>query len=90
MSTQVSLAFTKQFETDVHNAYQRMGSKLRNAVRTKNNVIGSSTVFQKVGKGSASGKARHGLVPVMSIDHTPIECELRDYYAGDWVFNWWT
>ncbi len=85
MSTQVSNAFSKQFEADVHQAYQRQGSKLRNTVRTKNNVKGSSTVFQKVGKGIASGKARHGMVPVMSIDHTPVECELHDYYAGDWV-----
>ena len=85
MSTQVSEAFIKQFEADVHLAYQQNGSKLKNTVRYKNNVKGSSTVFQKVGKGSASVKARHGLVPVMSLDHSPVECELRDYYAGDWV-----
>ena len=57
MSTQVSEAFVKQFEADVHLAYQQSGSKLKNTVRYKNNVKGSSTVFQKVGKGSASGKA---------------------------------
>ncbi len=85
MSTQVSQSFVKNFEADVHLAYQQMGSKLKNTVRYKNNVIGSSTIFQKVGKGVASGKARHGLVPVMSIDHSPVECELQDYYAGDWV-----
>jgi hypothetical protein len=48
-------------------------------------VQGSSTVFQKVGKGSASTKARHGKVPVMNVDHEPIECMLLDFYAGDWV-----
>ena len=85
MSTQVSESFIKQFEADVHLAYQQNGSKLRNTVRSKNNVKGSSTVFQKVGKGSASQKARHGLVPVMSLDHSPVECELQDFYAGDWV-----
>lgn len=85
MSTQVSQSFVKQFESDVHLGYQLAGSKLKNTVRYKNNVQGSSTVFQKVGKGVASQKARHGLVPVMSLDHTPIECELQDYYAGDWV-----
>lgn len=85
MSTQVSEAFRKQFESDVHLAYQQMGSKLKNTVRYKNNIQGSSTVFQKVGKGVASGKARHGLVPVMSLDHSPVECELQDFYAGDWV-----
>ena len=64
MSTTIDQAFIKQFEQEVHQAYQRMGSKLRNTVRVKNGVQGSSTVFQKVGKGSASTKARHGKVPV--------------------------
>jgi len=85
MSTSVDQSFVKQFEAEVHQAYQRTGSKLRNTVRTKGNVKGSSTTFQKVGKGTASTKARHGKVPVMNIDHTPVECVLVDYYAGDWV-----
>jgi hypothetical protein len=81
----VSNAFVKQFEKDVHVAYQQMGTKLRSSVRSKNNIIGSSTTFQKVGKGSASTKDRHGLVPTMNLDHTPVECTLADYYAGDWI-----
>ncbi|MBI1206772.1 MAG: hypothetical protein GC191_05720 [Azospirillum sp.] len=85
MSTSVTQAFIKQFEREVHEAYQRMGSKLRASVRSKNSVQGASTVFQKVGKGIASTKARHGAVPVMNLDHTPVECTLADYYAGDWV-----
>jgi hypothetical protein len=85
MSTSISQAFVRQFEREVHEAYQRLGSKLRNCVRTKNNVQGSSTTFQKVGKGTASTKARHGQVPVMNVDHTPVECDLADFYAGDWV-----
>jgi len=68
MSTTVDLAFVKQYEREVHEAYQRMGSKLRNTVRNKNNVKGSSTTFQKVGKGAASTKTRHGKVPVMNVD----------------------
>ena len=85
MSTSVELSFVKNFEAEVHLQYQQMGSKLRNTVRTKNNVVGATTTFQKVGKGTASTKARHGKVPVMNVDHTPIECTLQDYYAGDWV-----
>ena len=85
MSTSIAQAFVKQFEREVHESYQRMGSKLRNTVRSKNNVQGASTVFQKVGKGAASTKARHGQVPVMNVDHTPVECSLYDFYAGDWV-----
>lgn len=84
MSTSIDQAFIKEYNAEVHVAYQRMGSKLRDTVRTKNNVTGASTIFQKVGKGTASTKTRHGLVPVMNVDHTPVECILADYYAGDW------
>lgn len=85
MSITVDLAFIKNFEAEVHIQYQQMGSKLRNTVRMKDNVVGATTTFQKVGKGTASTKARHGKVPVMNVDHQPIECVLVDYYAGDWV-----
>jgi hypothetical protein len=85
MSTLITQAFTKQFEAEVFQAFQRMGSKLRGTVRTKTGVIGSSTIFQKVGKGIASTKSRHGNVPVMNLDHSNIEVVMNDYYAGDWV-----
>lgn len=85
MSTSITTAFVKQFEREVHESYQRMGSKLLGAVRSIPNVKGSSTVFQKVGKGTASTKSTHGMVPVMNVSHTSVECALLDYYAGDWV-----
>lgn len=85
MATTISNAFVKQFEREVHEAYQRMGSKLRSTVRNTNNVQGATTTFQKVGKGTASTKATHASVPVMNLDHDAIEISLEDYYAGDWV-----
>ena len=85
MSTTLDQAFIKQFEREVHEAYQRQGSKLRNTVRTISDVNGSSAVFQKVGTGTASTKATHGMVPVMNLAHSNIEVILSDYYAGDWV-----
>lgn len=85
MSTTIPQAFVKQFEAEVFQAYQRTGSKLRGTIRTKSGVIGSSTVFQKIGKGVASTKSRHGNVPVMNLDHSNVEVALADYYAGDWV-----
>jgi len=81
----IDQAFIKQFEREVHEAFQRQGSKLRNTVRTINNVKGSSAVFQKVGTGTASTKVQHAAVPVMSLDHSNVECILEDYYAGDWI-----
>lgn len=85
MSVSIDQAFVKQFQTEVHEAYQRLGSKLRTTVRSKGEVRGSSTVFQRVGRGIAGTKARHGFVPVMNIDHAAVECFLQDFYAGDWV-----
>ncbi len=85
MSTSIDQAFIKQFEREVHEAYQRQGSKLRGTVRNINNVNGATAVFPKVGKGAASTKSTHGMVPVMNLDHTAIECALTDYYAGDWI-----
>lgn len=85
MSLSITQSFIKNFEALVHINYQQMGAKLRPTVRTKDNVIGASTTFQRVGKGTASTKARHGKVPVMNVDHTPVECVLQDFYAGDWI-----
>ena len=85
MSFSIDVSFVKQYEREVHEAYQRKGSKLRGTVRTKNGVRGSSVVFQKIGKGVAGTKTRHGDVPVMNLDHTNVEATLSDYYAGEWI-----
>lgn len=81
----ITVAFIKQFESEVHLAYQQTGTLLRNTVRVKNNVNGSSTVFQKVGKGTASTKARNGTINPMQAKHETCEVTLSDWYAGDWV-----
>ena len=83
MSTTLDQAFIKQFEREVHEAYQRQGSKLRSTVRTISDVNGSSAVFQKVGTGTASTKSTHGMVPVMNLAHSNVEVTLQDFYAGD-------
>ena len=53
MANTIDVAFIKQFESDVHMAYQRMGSKLRNTVRTVGNVAGNVVRFQTIGTGTA-------------------------------------
>ena len=85
MALEITNSFIKQYESDVHMAYQRMGSKLRNTVRVKNGIKGSSTTFQKVGTGSAVQKTRHAELTQMSITHTPVECTLGDWYASDYI-----
>lgn len=85
MSTSIDTAFVAKYESEVKDAYQRRGSKLRGMVRTVNGVVGSTTTFQKIGSGEAAQKTRHGLVPVMNLDHTTVTCTLSDWYAGEWV-----
>tara|TARA_R110002167_G_scaffold43800_2_gene132161 strand:+ start:1638 stop:2459 length:822 start_codon:yes stop_codon:yes gene_type:complete len=85
MSTSVDTAFIRQFEADVHVAYQRMGSKLRNTIRRKVQVQGEDVRFQKYGKGTAGTKSRHGDVPLMNVSHTNVDCPLTDHYAGEYV-----
>lgn len=85
MSTSISTAFIKQFESEVHMAYQRMGSKLMNTVRQSKNVQGNQARFQKAGKGSAVTKSRHADVPTMDITHSTVDVTLGDYYASDYV-----
>jgi hypothetical protein len=85
MSQNIDNAFIKKFEAEVKLAYQRMGSKLGSTVRSKHNIGAKDTTFQKAGKGTASQKSRHGLIPVMNIDHQPVTCTLADYYAGDYI-----
>lgn len=84
MAQQVTNLFEVEYQADVKHIYQRMGSYLKPTVRTKNNVVGSSTKFNRVGKGTASTKSRHGQVPPMNADRTQISCTLEDWYAGDW------
>lgn len=85
MAADIDEAFVQQYDTEVKLTYQRMGSKLANTVRRKTNVKGSSTTFNKAGSGTAATKTRHGLVPLMNIDHSTATCTLADYYAADYV-----
>lgn len=85
MSGTIDQAFVKQYQAEVHEAYQRQGSKLRPAVRSKSGIKGSSTVFQRVGRATATSKGRNGVVPVMNVDYSAVECFLSDHYAGDWI-----
>ena len=85
MASSITNAFITQFEAEVHMAYQRMGSKLKNLVRTVNGVNGNTVKFQKVAKGSANTKARHAEVVAMDLAHTAVSATLTDYYAADYV-----
>lgn len=85
MSTSIDTAFITSYEAKVHEVFQRKGSYLKEAVRMKTDVVGSTAIFQKIGKGVATTKARHGTITPMNQTHTAPSCTLADFYAGDWV-----
>ena len=85
MANTIDTAFIKQFETEVHMAFQRMGSKLKNTIRNVNSVNGSVVRFQKIGSGSASTKSRNGMVTPMELTHTNVEATMADYYAAEYI-----
>ncbi|MGE4298093.1 MAG: phage capsid protein [Desulfovibrionaceae bacterium] len=84
MSTSIDLAFVEKYADTVHMAYQQHGSKLRNTVRVKDNVQGATVKFQKVGKGMAGKKTRHGNVPLMNVDHSTVTATMEDWYGADY------
>nr|WP_321513158.1 phage capsid protein [uncultured Pseudodesulfovibrio sp.] len=85
MSTTVSNGFVTQYVEMVHQAYQAQGSKMRQTVRLQTEVEGSKCVFQKVGKGAAGKKTRHGNVPLMNLNHSNVSCTLSDWYAAEYI-----
>jgi len=85
MSTSISTAFIGDYNADVHMVFQREGSMLRTGVFTKDNIIGSTAYFEKLGTGTATTKSRHGEITPMNATHTQPSCTIVDFYAGDFV-----
>lgn len=85
MANTINNAFITQFESEVHLAYQRMGSKLRNTVRQANNVNGSTVKFQVIGKGTANTKSRNADVTGMEVAHSTVTATLTDHYAPEYI-----
>jgi hypothetical protein len=81
----IDVSFIKQYDEDVFLAYQQFGSKLRDFVRKKPGVRGSTVDFQKIGTGAASTKTRNGSVTVMNPAHTKVTATLSDWYAPEYI-----
>jgi hypothetical protein len=84
-STEVDTAFIKQYEAQVHAAFQRMGSKLRNFVRISTKMPGQDVTFPKIGKGAAKTKPRNGDVEPMNVGHSSVTATLVDRYAPEYI-----
>lgn len=85
MSTSITTAFVNLYNEDFKHVYQRGGGILRQTCRTKDNVIGLTAYFNRIGKGTATTKARHGVITPMNQTHDAPSVTLVDFFAGDWV-----
>lgn len=83
MSDTVDTAFVNDYVARVHHKFQRSGSYVLNAVFRKTDVIGNSTIFPVLGKGTAVTKARHADVTTMNLPHTEATATLVDFYAAE-------
>lgn len=85
MANTISTAFVAEYGRDVKLAFQRQGSLLLGTVRRKTGVVGSTHVFQTLGKGTATTKSRNGLVIPMNPLHGTATATLVDKYASEYV-----
>ncbi|QDP45857.1 MAG: hypothetical protein Unbinned4026contig1001_5 [Prokaryotic dsDNA virus sp.] len=88
MSTQLTDNAVAQFDSIVKHAYAEMG-KIRQAVRVKSGVIGSTHRFPKMGKGQATQRVPQTDVVPMNIAHTSATATITDWIAAEYtdVFN---
>lgn len=83
MSQQASTNFITSFDAMVKAAYQAAGT-LRNAVRVKTGVNGSSHKFFKLGQGVATERVPQSDIVPMNISHANVRATLKDYSAGEY------
>ena len=84
MSKFLSGAASQQFDSDVKQTYQGMGG-LASTVTTRDNVVGSTYHFRKIGKGLANKKGTSEEVSPMGINHTLIPAVLENWNAPEYT-----
>lgn len=75
---------SKEFDSDVKQAYQTMGL-LRGCTTDRNGVIGDTYNFRKMGKGLANQKSTADLVTPMDVAHELIACALTNWNAPEYT-----
>jgi len=88
MAINVSNAFVTLFDAEVKQAYQGE-SMLRNTVRLRTGVEGSTHKFPKIGKGVAQVRVPQTDVTPMNVDYSQATVTLSDYIAAEYsdIFN---
>ena len=86
MSYQLSSAAIAAFDAMVKHAYASRGHLLRDCVRVRTGVVGSTHKFPKMGQGAAHlrGAPQTDVVP-MNVAHSGVTATLADYEAPEYT-----
>lgn len=84
MSKTLSSVAKKEFDTEVHLAFQNSGV-LKNHVTVRNNVVGDTYNFRKMGKGLANQKASSADVVPMDVTHALAPAVLANWNAPEYT-----
>lgn len=84
MSITLPVAAIASFDADVKHAYQDMG-KLRDTVRVKTGVVGSTHRFPKLGAGLATKRVKQTDVVPMNLQHSNATATLEDWNAAEYT-----
>lgn len=84
MSIEIPVAFVHQYKDNVISLSQQRPSKLRNAVRVRDGVVGKATHFERIGPTAAVAlTTRHAATPLVNSQHSRVRCPLSDYGWAD-------
>ncbi len=84
MSKSLTDAAVASFDAQVKHAYQGSG-KLRNTVRVRTGITGSTHRFPKMGKGTATKRVPQSDVTPMNVSHTNATATLEDWNAAEYT-----
>lgn len=84
MSKTLSTVAVTEFDSLVKHAYQGMGL-LKPAVTIRNNVVGDTYKFRRMGKGLANQKSTADLVTPMDVDHEFKTATLSNWNAPEYT-----
>lgn len=84
MSKNLSAVAVTEFDSMVKHAYQGMGL-LKNTVTVRNNVVGDTYKFRRMGKGLANQKSTSDLVTPMDVSHEFKTATLANWNAPEYT-----
>ena len=88
MALTISNSFITLFDSEVKQAYQASRS-LAGLTREKNNVVGQTISFPKLGKGVATIRTPQSDVTPLSLSYTNVTATMTNYIAAEYsdIFN---